>query len=136
MCHCRMSWLAGSCGTCRTTETPTFPVPAPQHAQALWLSRSGRPLDRDSISKRIKERLGRRTGKRFTAHMFRHASASYIVEVAPAQARMVVGVLGHSGFRTAQDHYIKGQQHTAVRSYQEAIVDLANVPGATPLNQY
>jgi site-specific recombinase XerC len=101
-----------------------FPPPASHHADALWLSRNGFALDRDDISKRIKERLGRRTGKRFTAHMFRHASASYIVDAAPAQARMVVGVLGHSGFRTAQEHYIKGQQHTAVRDYQRAVTDL------------
>jgi integrase len=55
--------------------------------------------------------MGRRTGKRFTAHMFRHACATYIVDVVPEQARMVVGALGHSGFRTGQRHYIKGQ-HT------------------------
>jgi integrase len=100
-----------------------FPAPAPGHADALWLSRNGLPLDRDSISKRIKERLGRRASKRFTAHMFRHASATYIVDVAPEQARMVVGVLGHTGFRTAQRHYIKGQQHAAVRKYQGAVAD-------------
>jgi integrase len=103
---------------------PMFPRPSPCHADAVWLSRNGLPLSRDSLSKRIKERTARRTGKRFTAHMFRHASASHIVDVAPEQARMVVGVLGHSGFRTAQQHYIKGQQLTAVRYYQRAVSDL------------
>jgi hypothetical protein len=53
--------------------------------------------------------------------MFRHACASYIVDIAPEQALMVAGVLGHAGFRTAQRHYIKGQQHIAVRKYQEAV---------------
>jgi integrase len=102
-----------------------FPTPQPEHADALWLSRNGPPLDGDGISKRIKERMGRRTGKRFTAHMFRHACATYIVDLVPEQARMVVGALGHSGFRTCHRHYIKGQQHTAVRKFQGAVSDLA-----------
>jgi integrase len=77
-----------------------FPAPEPEHADALWLSRNGLPLDRDDISKRIKERMGRRTGKRFTAHMFRHACATFIVDVVPELA------------------------HTAVRKYQGAVSDL------------
>lgn len=101
-----------------------FPDPAPRHADAVWISRNGAPLSRDSLSKRIKERVGRRTGKRFTAHMFRHACATYIVDVAPERALMIVGVLGHSGFRTAQDYYIKGQQHFAIKNYQGAVSDL------------
>lgn len=103
---------------------PMLQAPVPRQSNALWLSRRGLPLDRDYISKRIKEHLGRRTGKGFTAHMFRHASATYIVEVAPEQARMVVGVLGHTGFQTGQRHYIKGQQQTAVRRYHDAVSDL------------
>lgn len=91
---------------------------------ALWLSRNGKPLNRDSISKRIKERIGRRTGKRFSAHMFRHAAASYVVDMAPERARMITGLLGHSGFRTAKRHYIKGQQHMAVRKYQASVQDI------------
>ena len=103
---------------------PMFPRPRQDHARALWLSRNGNRLDRDGISKRIKERIGRLTQKRFTAHMFRHSAASFIVDVAPEQARMVVGVLGHGGFRTAQRHYIKGQQHLAVKKYQSAVRDV------------
>jgi len=101
-----------------------FAVPAHEDSNALWISRTGHPLDRKYISARIKAHLGCRTGKRFTAHMFRHACATYIVDVAPEQARMVVGVLGHAGFRTAQRHYIKGQQHAAVRKYQGAVADV------------
>jgi integrase/recombinase XerD len=100
---------------------PMLQAPAPRHSNALWLSRRGLPIDRLYISKRIKEHLGRRTGKRFTAHMFRHACATYIVDVAPEQARMVVGVLGHAGFRTAQRHYVKGQQHSAMWKYHDAL---------------
>lgn len=85
---------------------------------------NGNPLDRDGLSKRIKERLARRAGKRFSAHMFRHSGATYIVDTSPECALMVAGMLGHSGFRTAQHHYIKGQQHMAVVKYQEAAKDL------------
>jgi integrase len=95
-----------------------------QQSDALWLSRRGNPLDRDYISTRFKVHLGRRTGKRFTAHMFRHASATYIVEVAPEQARMVVGVLGHTSFKTGQRYYIKGQQHIALKKHQKAVAEL------------
>jgi integrase len=107
-----------------THYRPMLPVPDRKHAHALWISRNGQPLSCDAISKRVKERIGRRTGKRFTAHMFRHASATFIVDAAPERAPMIVGVLGHSGFRTAQRHYIKGQQHTAMRTYQKAALDL------------
>jgi hypothetical protein len=98
-----------------------FPKPAPENVNALWLSRNGNPLTRETISKRIKERIGRRTGKRFSAHMFRHAAVTYVVDVAPEQARMITGLLGHAGFRTAKRHYIKGQQHMAVIKYQAAV---------------
>lgn len=103
-----------------------FPKPPQEHAQALWLSRNGNPMNRDGISKRIKERLGKRTGKRFSAHMFRHAAASYIVDVAPEHARTITGLLGHSGFRTAKRHYIKGQQHMAVRKYQASVQEICS----------
>lgn len=103
---------------------PMLPMPPPENAQALWVSRNGNPLGRDNLSKRVKERVGRRTGKRFTAHMFRHSAATFIVDVAPHQALMIVAVLGQTGFRTAQKHYIKGQQHMAVVKYQEAAQDL------------
>lgn len=100
---------------------PMFPRPRPEYVNALWLSRYGNPLDRHTISKRIQDRLQSRTGKNFTAHMFRHVCATHIVDVAPEQARMIVGALGHSGFRTAQRHYIKGQQRAAVEKYQHAV---------------
>ncbi len=96
-------------------------APPGEYADAVWLSRHGLPLTRGVLSKRVKERVGRETGKRFSAHMFRHAAASYIVDAAPEQALMVAGVLGHSGLRTAQRHYIKGQQHMAARAYQAAV---------------
>lgn len=99
-------------------------LPRPEQTQALWISRNGNTLDRDNLSKRVKERVGRRTGKRFTAHMFRHSAATFIVDVAPHQALMIIGVLGQTGFRTAQKHYIKGQQHMAVAKYQEAAKEL------------
>lgn len=99
---------------------PMLPAPPTEHAQAFWITRNGNPLDRDGLSKRIKERMARRTGKRFSAHMVRHSCATYIVDTAPERALMIAGVLGHSAFRTAQHHYIKGQQHMAVIKYQEA----------------
>ena len=56
--------------------------------------------------------------------MFRRAAATYVSDVAPERALMITGVLGHAGFRTAQRHYIKGQQHMAMIKYQEALHDL------------
>jgi len=102
---------------------PMFPQNS-KHARALWLSRFGRPLSRVDISHRARAGIGARTGKNFTGQMFRHACATHIVEVAPERARLIVGALGHTGFRTAQDHYIKGHQHTAVRRYQNAVLGL------------
>ena len=104
---------------------PMLPAPPSEQAQALWLSRNGNRLDRDGLSKRIKERVGLRTGKRFSAHMFRHACATYIADTAPERVLMCTGALGHSGFRTAQKYYIKGQQRMAITKYQEAATELA-----------
>ena len=101
-----------------------FPRPAPEHAKAVWISSNGNAFDRGGISRQIKIQMARRTDKQFSAHMFRHACATYIVDVAPERARMIVGVLGHAGFRTAKRHYIKGQQHMAVKKHQEAVRDL------------
>jgi integrase len=95
-----------------------------QHPDAVWLTAYGNPLDMISLSKRVRYALKKRTRKNFSAHMFRHSAATFIADYAPQLARMIIGLLGHSGFRTAQDYYIKGQLHAATRTYQEFVADL------------
>ncbi len=92
--------------------------------EALWLTLQGTPMSGDTLHERITHHLSTRRGVRFSPHMFRHAAATFISDVAPRQALMIVGVLGHTQFRTARDHYIRGQQMSAVRSYQTAVLDM------------
>lgn len=92
--------------------------------QPVWLSCFGHPLDRVTLSKCLRERLRPETGKTFTAHMFRHAAATFIAEETPERALMIAAVLGHSGFRTAKKHYIKGQQIAQYKLYHELVAEL------------
>ena len=49
--------------------------------------RNGNPLSRDVISKNVKKRIWDYARKRFSAHMFRHSAATFIVSVAPNTLR-------------------------------------------------
>ena len=103
---------------------PLLSMHGTQHPGAVWLTAHGNPLDSISLTKRIRHALKPRTGKNFSAHMFRHSAATFIADYAPELARMIVGLLGHSAFRTALRHYIRANQHTAVRKYQEGVTYL------------
>jgi integrase len=103
---------------------PYFLSRSSEQSQALCMSRNGKQIDCNTLSRCVKERIARRTNKRFTAHMFRHSCATFIADVAPEHARMIMAVLGHADAHTANRHYIKSQQHLAITRYQVAIRDL------------
>jgi len=63
----------------------------------------------------------KRSGKKFSFHMFRHAAATFIENVAPERSLMAAGVLHHADFRTTQKHYIRGQRTAAMRAYQACV---------------
>ena len=95
-----------------------------QHPTAVWLTAHGNRLDVRSLSKRVRHNIKIKTRRNFSAHMFRHSAATFIADFAPDQVRMIAGMLGHSGFRTGQDYYIKGTQHSSMHTYHACVADM------------
>ncbi len=88
---------------------------------ALWLTTRGTIMTPYTLADRIKRIVWARKGIKFSTHMFRHSAATFIAEVAPDQALIATGVLGHTKFRITKKHYIRGQQIKAVHSYQDEV---------------
>jgi integrase len=88
---------------------------------ALWLCWDGKPLQADALSAAVIAALARRCDKKFSFHMFRHASATFIENTVPERSLMAAGVLHHADFRMTQEHYIRGQRTAAMRGYQTCV---------------
>ena len=87
----------------------------------LWPSSRGGMVHRNTLSRAIKDALVKRTGKRFTFHMFRHAAATFIADVAPERVGLAAGVLQHRRLSTTRRHYIRSRMRQAARGYQDAV---------------
>jgi integrase len=88
---------------------------------ALWLTQQGKQMAAASVYHCVKSMIKERTGRQFTPHMFRHSVASYLAEVSPTQARIAMGVLGHSDIRTTQTYYDRGRRWQAMCRYQRLV---------------
>ena len=90
----------------------------------LWPASSGGTTHRNALGQIVKTELLERTGKPFNFHCFRASAATFISEVAPERARMIPGVLHHSGPSTGEKYYIKGRKRQAFQIYQRAVKDI------------
>ena len=88
---------------------------------ALWLCWDGKPLEGDSLSAATAAALAKRCSKKFSFHMFRHSSATFIENAAPERSLIAAAVLHHADFRMTQKHYIRGQRMAAMRGYQVCV---------------
>lgn len=61
------------------------------------------------------------TGKRVSPHLFRDCAATTLARLSPESARLIRPVLAHSGFRTAERHYIHAQTIDAGRDYAAVV---------------
>lgn len=91
---------------------------------SLWLDRTGERLSSAYIGPRIAERTLEMTGIRVPPHFFRDAAATTLARVSPQSAKLIRPVLGHSGFRTAERHYIHAQTIEAGRDYATLVKKL------------
>jgi integrase len=54
-------------------------------------------------------------------HLFRDAAATTLARILPESARLIRPVLAHSGFQTAERHYIHAQTIEAGRDYAAVV---------------
>ncbi len=87
----------------------------------LWTSPTGGMTHRNALGIAVKAAIRKRAGKEFNFHLFRHASATFISEIAPERTRMASGVLHHSRLSTTDKYYIKGRKRQAFRRFQQAV---------------
>jgi integrase/recombinase XerD len=94
-------------------------------SHALWLTMTGVPLSERALSAAVSSTLLARSGRRFSFHMFRHAAATFIEEVAPDQVQLAAGLLHHADLRMTRKHYIRGQRTAAAKKYHTLVRDIA-----------
>jgi integrase len=83
---------------------------------ALLLGRTGAPLDRDRLNKRVR-RIAKRAGLDVTSHGLRRAFAT-INANAGKSLNLLQLALGHSSIATTQT-YLMADQRTAAKAMQE-----------------
>lgn len=87
----------------------------------LWVGKRGEIIGQNYIGSRIGDLTLKLTGKRIPPHFFRDAAATTLARLSPESARLIRPVLAHSGFRTAERHYIHAQTIDAGRDYAAVV---------------
>jgi site-specific recombinase XerD len=95
----------------------------------LWIGRCGEPLTDAAIADRIATVTARMTGVRVSPHLFRDAAATTLARQSPADARLIRPLLAHSGFGTAERHYIQAQGIETGRDFASVIAELSKGDG-------
>ena len=88
-----------------------------QRHDILWVGKKGEIMTENYIGSRIGNQTLKLTGKRIPPHFFRDAAATTLARISPESARLIRPVLAHSGFKTAERHYIHAQTIEAGRDY-------------------
>lgn len=94
----------------------------------LWVGKKGEVMGQDYIGSRIGDVTKRLTDKRVPPHLFRDAAATTLARLSPESARLIPPVLAHSGFKTAERHYIHAQTIEAGRDYATLLKRLKGGP--------
>lgn len=91
---------------------------------ALWLSDHGRPYVTSYLSRRIGDITTRLVGVRVPPHFFRDALVTTLRRESPDAARLTRPLLGHAGFRMADEHYDQARSLDATRRYASVLSGL------------
>lgn len=92
-----------------------------QNHNYLWVSTKGQRLGDDYLGMRIGRMTLQLTGRRVPPHFFRDAVATTLARISPQSGRLIRPVLAHSGFGTAERHYIHAQTIDAGRDYAAVV---------------
>jgi integrase len=87
----------------------------------LWVCKKGEMFEENYLGQRIGALTLSLTGKRIPPHFFRDAAATTLARMSPEAARLIRPVLAHSGFKTAERHYIHAQTIEAGRNYADVV---------------
>lgn len=91
----------------------------------LWVGQHGEALSSAAIGKNVAQATLRATGIRVPPHFFRDAAASTLARQSPGDALLIRPLLAHSGFGTAERHYIQAQGIETGRDFASVIAQLA-----------
>ncbi len=95
---------------------------------ALWVTQARAPLSINGTATRVKVATRRILGRELTPHLFRHAAATSTAISAPAEARLIRGLLGHKTLAMANRVYNKAGALDAGRRYHALLEDRIHAP--------
>jgi integrase len=87
----------------------------------LWLGTTGRPLSAIRVWRIVTGHTRQRLGVAINPHLFRDCAATLLGDVDPANVLLAAPLLGHSDFRTTEDHYIQAQTRSAFRAHHDLL---------------
>lgn len=87
----------------------------------LWVCKKGEVFEENYLGMRVGNLTLELTGKRIPPHFFRDAAATTLARMSPEAAKLIRPVLAHSGFKTAERHYIHAQTIDAGRTYADVV---------------
>lgn len=90
----------------------------------LWVCKKGEVFEENYLGMRFGNLTLELTGKRIPPHFFRDAAATTLARISPEAAKLIRPVLAHSGFKTAERHYIHAQTIDAGRTYADVVKKL------------
>lgn len=107
-----------------TEARPMFMARGNQNHDILWVGERGTVFNSNYLGSRIAECTKKLTGVRVPPHFFRDAAATTLARLSPQSAKLIRPVLAHSGFGTAERHYIHAQTIEAGRDYATLVSKL------------
>ncbi|WP_203070588.1 tyrosine-type recombinase/integrase [Falsiroseomonas ponticola] len=90
------------------------------HAR-IWVGAYGQPLEHQGVRARIRTITEARFGRPVLPHSFRHAAATAFFMQHPEKARDAAALLGHTGFRTTERHYVASRRAVALQTAQKLL---------------
>lgn len=96
----------------------------PRETCAFWISRNGRPMTPDDLTKELYRTTGRSLNAPMHAHAFRHVVATSIAGVAPDKANAIRDVLGHATIEMSTKHYNRAEGSRRYGELQTVVAKL------------
>lgn len=90
----------------------------------LWVGQGGTIFSSKGLDKALRRHTLARFGKKITAQRFRDIAASTIANEDPQHVRNAALLLGHTGLRTTERHYITPNSRIAMSHYHQLVGSL------------